>query len=332
MDQPEKHLPSNRILELSARDNNMKVLKAVAQALASDTRLEILHFLGTHTCTVLEISEALNLPQSTATMHINVLERAGLIKTDLLPATRGLQKVCARVYDRMVIQLPAQFEPEEDHIELAMPIGAYVDASVSPTCGLAGEAGIIGQLDDPATFFEPERIYTQLLWFHHGYIEYRFPFRALSDKILSSLEVSFELCSEAPLHHPDWPSDITLSVNRVDIGTWTSPADFGGQRGLLTPHWWDDNNSQYGLLKVWKVTEQGSFVDGVRLSAVTLADLKLKAGDSLSVRIAVKERARNVGGINIFGDKFGNYPQSIVLKLNFRRETDKRRSLRQGGV
>jgi predicted transcriptional regulator len=29
-----------------------------------------------------------------------------------------------------------------------MPIGAYVDCSVTPTCGLASEHGIIGSLDD----------------------------------------------------------------------------------------------------------------------------------------------------------------------------------------
>ncbi len=45
----------------------------------------------------MEIAEALGLPPSTATLHINILENAGLIKTDLRPATRGLQRVCARV-------------------------------------------------------------------------------------------------------------------------------------------------------------------------------------------------------------------------------------------
>src|SRR5688572_15252664 len=100
------NLPNARVLELLADDHNLQKLEAVTKALGSETRLEILRFLSAHTCTLLEIAEALKLPPSTATLHINVLEKAGLIETDLRPATRGLQKVCARVFDRVVIQLP----------------------------------------------------------------------------------------------------------------------------------------------------------------------------------------------------------------------------------
>lgn len=313
--------PSGRILEFFATDHNLDELESVTKALGSETRLAILRYLGTHTCSVLEIAEALDLPQSTATLHIGVLTKAGLVKTDLQPATRGLQKMVARVYDRIVIQLPSPTEIEETVVDVSMPIGAYVDAHVGPTCGLAGELGIIGHLDEPSAFFEPERIYAQLLWFHHGYVEYRFPNRLPPNANLDSLEVSFEVCSEAPLHHTNWPSDISVYVNGVLIGTWTSPADFGGERGNLTPSWWDNNNSQFGLLKVWKATPQGSFVDGVQVSNVCLKDLRMAPGEAVSVRIAVLEDAHNVGGINLFGKQFGNYPQDIILKQRFTRNS-----------
>ncbi|MGE5465111.1 MAG: ArsR/SmtB family transcription factor, partial [Syntrophothermus sp.] len=162
-------IPYARILELLADDQNLHKLEAVTKALGSETRLEILRFLSAHTCSVLEIAEALNLPPSTATLHINVLEKAGLIETDLRPATRGLQKVCARVYDRIIIQLPADTERENTKVEIAMPIGAFVNVHIYPTCGLLGELGIIGHLDDPGAFYEPERIHAQLLWFRRGY-------------------------------------------------------------------------------------------------------------------------------------------------------------------
>jgi predicted transcriptional regulator len=313
------NLPNARVLELLADDHNLQKLEAVTKALGSETRLEILRFLSTHTCSLLEIAEALNLPPSTATLHINVLEKAGLIETDLRPATRGLQKVCARVFDRVVIQLPAQYEPEDTTVEVSMPIGAYTDTSIIPTCGLAGELGIIGQLDDPSTFYEPDRIYAQLLWFRRGYVEYRFPNRLPPNVGLDDIEVSFEVCSEAPLHHADWPSDITVWIGNVEIGTWTSPADFGGERGALTPAWWDSQNSQYGLLKVWKVAQNGSFVDGIQVSKVTLSNLILKSGEPIPVRIGIKDGASNVGGVNLFGSKFGNYPQDIVLRQHFKR-------------
>jgi predicted transcriptional regulator len=322
----------NRVLTLTADEPALEAIELVTKALASDKRLAILRFLGTHTCSVLEIAEALDLPQSTATQHINILVKAGLIKADLQPASRGLQKLCARVFDQIVVQLPAEAERKETFVEVSMPIGAYVQAEVTPTCGLLTEHGIIGHLDDPAAFFEPERIHAQLLWFRRGYVEYRFPNHLPPDAQAETLEVSFEICSEAPLHHEDWPSDITVWVNGMEIGTWTSPADFGGERGALTPEWWGEANSQYGLLKVWKVTPHGSYVDGVRVSDVTLARLKLGNNGAFPVRLGIKDEARNVGGLNLFGSRFGNYPQDLVLKQRFQRGEAQARPTTTGGL
>ena len=312
-------IPYARVLELLADDHNLHNLEAVTKALGSETRLEILRFLSAHTCTLLEIAEALDLPPSTATLHINVLEKAGLIETDLRPATRGLQKVCARIYDRIVIQLPADTERQDTAVEVSMPIGAFVDVNIIPTCGLLGDLGIIGHLDDKSAFYEPERIHAQLIWFRRGFVEYRFPNRLPPNVSLDDIEVSFEVCSEAPLHHANWPSDVTVWIGNVEIGTWTSPADFGGERGALTPDWWDTQNSQYGLIKVWKVTHHGSFVDGIQVSKVSLNNLSLKPGEPIPVRIGIKDSASNIGGMNLFGSRFGNYPQDIVLRQHYKR-------------
>ena len=125
------NIPILRTLDLMADDYNLHKLEAVTKALGSETRLEILRFLSTHTSTVSEIAEALDLPQSTATLHINILAKAGLIETNLHPATRGLQKVCARIFDRIVIQLPAEMEQEDTTVEVSMPIGTYVNVNPS---------------------------------------------------------------------------------------------------------------------------------------------------------------------------------------------------------
>lgn len=145
------------------------------------------------------------------------------------------------------------------------------------------------------------------------------------DALIERLELSCEICSEAPLHHADWPSDITVAINGVEIGTWTSPGDFGGERGALTPQWWAGGNTQFGLLKVWKVSQQGSEIDGMHLSNVRVGDLGLSASSSIVVRISVKEHATHVGGVNLFGRQFGNYPQDIVLRHRFRRDSSGRR-------
>jgi len=176
---------------------------------------------------------------------------------------------------------------------------------------------VIGQFDDPASFYDPEHIYAQLLWFKQGCVEYRFPNRPPHGAALEILQISLELCSEAPLYNDNWPSDITMWINGVEIGTWTSPGDFGGLRGNLTPAWWEDWSSQYGILKVWKVTEHGSYVDGIQVSNVTLKHLNLGQNSFISMRLGIKRDAVNIGGLNLFGRKFGNYPQDILVRLTY---------------
>jgi predicted transcriptional regulator len=202
--------------------------------------------------------------------------------------------------------------------EVAVPLGSFVACDVGPSCGLASATGIIGLFDDPASFYDAGRGDAQLVWFHHGFVEYRVAHRLPPSAHLESIHVSCEVCSEAPLHHDDWPSDVTVALNDVEVGTWTSPADFGGQRGLLTPAWWEDRNSQFGLLKVWQVNERGGWVDGIRVSDVTVSDLEVLAKPYLSVRIGVRPDARHVGGVNLFGRHFGNYPQDLVVRLKYR--------------
>jgi predicted transcriptional regulator len=305
-----------KILELDASTADEQAV-AVLKALASDWRLRILRELGTQTRSIAQLASALGIPAVTATMHVKALEEANLIATKLVPASRGLQKVCSRTIDQVVIALPSLDPDPVDAVEIAMPIGAFVDFSAVPTCGLATDRAIVGMLDDPASFFEPERVYAQILWFRHGWVDYRFPYRVPPGAQPIGLQVRMEICSEAPMHSDDWPSDITLWVNGIEIGTWTSPGDFGGDRGALTPSWWLDADSQFGLHKRWEVNGAGSFLDGVQISDVALDELRLGPEAPVSVRIGVKADARNPNGINIFGRKFGNYPEDIVLRISY---------------
>ena len=71
------------------------------------------------------------------------------------------------------------------------------------------------------------------------------------------------------------------------------------------------------MLKIWRIARNGSFLDGTRLSSVTLDDLNLAQNDYISMRIGVKEDAAHVGGLNLFGREFGNYPQDILMRLNY---------------
>lgn len=307
--------PRSYLLDLAGQgDDSLKVL----QALSSQPRIRILELLSDQLLNLSDIAEALQLPLSTASLHVTVLEKAGLLLTEQRPAKRGAQKMCTRAFDHIVVRLPHYSEGDTKSLEASLPVGSFVDCSVTPTCGLASADNIIGLEDDPAQFYHPDRFSAQLIWFHSGFVEYRFPQMLRPGVQATDLALSLELCSEAPLHHSDWPSEITVWINGVDVGTWLSPADFGGQPGRLTPKWWSLQSSQYGMRKVWRVTESGSTIDGLRSSDATLEDLSLHDLDYVSVRIGIKEDARYVGGLNIFGAKFGNYPQDIVLNVRHR--------------
>lgn len=304
------------VLFLDLTDDSETALKFL-KALSSDTRLAILAYLGDRTINVNEIAEALKIAPSSATTHIQILEKAHLIRTKVIPATHGLQKLCTRTYDDVHIRVGHVVVKPQNSFSVTMPIGHYYDFEILPTCGLASPTSLIGLLDTPASFYEPDHVHAQLLWFGAGHVAYRFPNHLPPGTQAIQLDLSAEICSEAPLHHNNWPSDITLWVNGVEIGSWTSPADFGGKRGLLTPQWWGAENSQYGLLKIWSVTEQKSYIDGKQISSVCIEDLHLSEKPFIEVRLGIKVDALNVGGLNIFGEQFGNYPQPIVLTVNF---------------
>jgi len=306
----------SRILTLGEGTSDAQ-FERVLKALDSLNRVRILRYLSDRVASVSEVATALDLPTSTTALHVETLEEAGIIRTELAPASRGLQKVCARMYDKIEIDLPVKDKPRKQAIELNMPIGAYVDCQVTPTCGLLSDTGIIGLLDDPASFYEPGRMNSQLLWFYQGYVEYRFPNRIPAGAQLDALRLSMEVCSEAPLYNLDWPSDITVWINGVEIATWTSPADFGGEPGRLTPDWWTPRNTQYGLLKFWHINEINTEIDGMVVSKTTIEDLKLDGIPFIAVRIGVKPDAEHVGGINLFGSGFGNYAQDLVLWIGY---------------
>lgn len=290
----------------------------VLRALDSDTRMMIFSLLSHEGMNVSELAEAMGMAHSTVSTNLKMLEEAGLLVVQYVPGTRGSQKLVAKRYDEILIKLPGvAVEANRDVVEISMPIGNYHRFEVKPTCGLATDTQFVGMLDDVRSFYEPEHVFAQLLWFGQGYVDYAFPNNLPRGAKAIELEFSAELCSEAPQYDPDWPSDITLWINGVEVGTWTCPGDFGGSRGKLNPRWWPDDQTQYGVLKVWRVSGKGAYIDGERLSSVRIADLRLENANHIDVRLGVKPDAQHVGGINLFGRRFGNYPQDLLMRLRY---------------
>ena len=293
----------------------------VLKGLGSPIRIGILRLLRSNgALNVNDISRHLALPQSTVATNVQVLEQSGLIETTTVKARKGHQKICTARYDEIIIRFddkPAR--KDKNVVEVAMPLGLFTNCEVSAPCGLCSDEGVIGLLDVPSSFLDPDRVRAGLIWFGRGHVEYKFPNNAkLLKAEIDSVEFVMELSSETPGTNLDWPSDITVWINDVAVGTWTSPGDYGDKRGAYTPSWWKLEGSQYGKLKTWKVGTSGTFIDGLRISDVTTADLALNDHHSIRLKVGIDDKADHPGGVNIFGRGFGNYDQDILMRINLK--------------
>lgn len=291
----------------------------VFRALGQETRLQVLRALALGERNIAELGAELGLAQPTITRHVQQLEAAGLVESEYVPGQQGMQKRCRLRAQRLVIDLAAKPETEERVEEVRMPLGLYTLVNPTAPCGLANRTRFIGFLDKAQAFYHPERASAEILWMADGFVEYTFPNDLPTSMEVERLDLVMEVCSEVPDHNEDWPSDLTLWINGVEVGTWTCPGDFGGKRGALNPGWWVDHMTQHGLLKVWTVDRTGAYVDGTRVSDVDLARLLVQPQQPIAVRLGVKPGAEHPGGFNLFGRGFGNYPQDLVLRLHYGR-------------
>lgn len=302
------------ILNLNDSDD----IALIGKALSQKIRIDILKLSITRSVNIKEIANTFSIPASTAALHVKVLENAGLISASEKPGERGIQKVCGIAFEDIYINAFRHMEAEEgvQEYQFPMPIGNYYDLSVVPTCGLISEETYIGVEDSPYSFYLPDRGKAQLIWFQTGFLEYRFPNCMWKRNLdVRELSFSFEACSEAPGYQNDWKSDISVWVNDVQIATILSQGDFGGRRGILNPEWWADTMTQYGRLHRLTINRNGCYENGVQCSEVGLDKILKSDSPYISFKIGVKEDALHAGGINLFGEKFGDYQQGIIMTV-----------------
>ena len=289
-----------------------------ARALSHPIRIEIMDLLNKSILNIKDIASELCIPASTAAMHIKILEEADLINIEVQPGSHGIQKICSRKKDIISINLVAQTTGVSDYaISCEMPIGAFTDAKIVATCGMCTRDRILSCEDKPSEFFSSSREKAELLWSSGGYIEYRYPIReAFKGTKPKQLVFSFEACSEAPNYAEDWPSDITVSLAGIDCCTWRCPGDFGARRGLLSPQWWSNSMAtQYGILNRLEINKDGSFLNNKKTSDIKIDDLGIDKLQNIPIRIGNKDDAEYIGGFNLFGKGFGDYPQDLILTI-----------------
>lgn len=301
------------MLRISSLTDGLEIFKA----LGSDVRVEILNILlENNNINMNELASRLNITNGALTNHVKKLEAAGLITTSNETAGHGNQKICSIHLDKILIDL----EKEKDYADVyntELKVGHYCDCSVAPTCGLASSSKLIGEVDDARYFEHPDRYKAQILWFSKGYVEYIIPNFIPSNQRITQITISAELSSEAPGINNDWPSEIRFHLNDVCIGSWTSPGDFGDVRGIFTPDWWYPNWNQYGLLKLIVINTKGTYIDGLKVSDISIDRFNLDYKSNLRFRMSVDDKSKYIGGFTIFGKSFGNYGQDINVSINY---------------
>lgn len=289
----------------------------IFKALDSEVRIHIINILlENNGMSMKDLADELGITSGALTAHIRLLESCGLVRISSQATGHGNQKICSVREDNILIEMRRDTS-EQNIYSTSIPIGNYSSCDIYPTCGIASNRHIIGEVDDKRYFYHNDRFEAGILWFTKGYVEYVIPnfipYRQRIDEICISMEVA----SEAPGVNENWPSDLYFYLNDVNVAMWTSPGDFGESRGLLTPSWWFPNWNQYGLLKMLQINKKGTFIDGDRKSDITINDFNLTDKSDLRFRIAAPETAVNAGGCTIFGKTFGNYNQDIDVRITY---------------
>ncbi|MBE5876563.1 MAG: winged helix-turn-helix transcriptional regulator [Lachnospiraceae bacterium] len=301
------------MLHITSLKDGLEIYKA----LASEVRLDLLNILlENNNISMNELASQLNISNGALTGHIKKLESCGLITVANDSTGHGNQKAYSVHLDKILIDMEKEVDLKNIY-NTEVKVGHYTNYKVFPTCGLASDKNMIGEIDDPRYFNHPDRYSADILWFSEGFVEYNIPNFIPANQKITQLSISCELSSEAPGINNEWPSDIRFYLNDTCIGSWLSPGDFGDSRGLYTPDWWLPIWNQYGLLKLLLINKRGTFIDGWKISDVTIDNLNLDFRSELRFRMAVESDSQHVGGLTIFGKGFGNYNQDIKVSIHY---------------
>lgn len=257
---------------------------------------------------------------------------AGIVLGVVLVVILGILFLCfqKKQYSPSV-NLPSE-QASQNWIALPIPVGAFSSYDVPNQ-----PQGIIDLKEEDKLGFDKDNHYlAQLVWFgKDGFLEYHIK-NPLSPKDEPEiLRLFLETCSETWGYSLDNKTDISFSINGVKVGQYLIPSDFGGKRGKYTPQWWPTANTQYGKPIFVEVRKDGTYMsegysddwkenkipnlDFQKVSSVTINDIPLDK-KTIILKIGVDKNASHQGGLNLFGDRFGNYPKTLTLGIEYKGE------------
>jgi len=302
------------LYELDADDKEKLCL--VARALSVPDRIDITGLLFRKPCTILELANELKIPVSSAGVHVKILEEAGIVSTQRLTSGGVNVKMC-RLDKYLIHMILRTSTPNMNQVaSVHIPIGSYTACeSLGKWCGIISDSGYIGVEDDPRSFYLLERKDAQLIWLQKGFLEYKLPNILPNNKICKQFSLSMEICSEAPGYDENFKSDIYLTVNGISCGFYRSNGDYGQRRGIYTPAFWQNGLTQYGKLVTWTISDKGVFVNMNKVADTVVSAFNIENRPYILMRLESREDSEYCGGINIFGEKAGDYNQAIVMTI-----------------
>lgn len=296
-------------------ESDIPPMARLCDALGNEARLRILRRLQSepYEIAVSQLGREVDIPLTTLLYHLEKMEKAELVRVYYKSSTHGTQKTVVRDLRGADLRFNYSIRSgDKMHIfKQSMGVGQFVDFEGDDFnfCTAEKQYAFLGD-----ECFHPDRFDAQLIYTTAGMLSYKFSNRIAKFHRVTEITLSLELCSEAPYFNNNYLSDITFWVNGKELCTWTSPGDFGDRRGLLNPDWWRSVDTQHGMIITLTVNEHGVAINGEPVnSGVNIKTLHLENGNCVKFKFGNKPTSTNQGGFNLFGKKFGDYPQDIDL-------------------
>ena len=132
--------------------------------------------------------------------------------------------------------------------------------------------------------------------------------------------INFLICLRRRISQRGFSSP-SKSVPNFIITTKTGQATSPFGSTEQSPEWWSSGCTQYGKLLILELSETGCLLNGTPVPNLTIHQFHFSANTPITIRIGNKPDAEYPGGFNIFGKKFGDFEQDIVLSITYASES-----------
>ncbi len=223
----------------------------------------------------------------------------------------------------------------EHQVVMDMPIGNYYTSFIdSMPCGMVLYNGS-AFFDNCDVFKTSSHYYATLLWFgKDGFLAYNV---SLPNITPIDLRIFMEVSSEAPLHNENYPSDLSIYINKDKYLTYNINGDYGGEYPRYMPQNlknWNKDYSQHGEPLLIEINDFGTFIVDKKVTEKEVddwlyrrIDLPLKRVSDKTIKgidmsnmdfvLSIDKDSQHVGGLNVYGKRFGNYAHGIVFSISF---------------